>query len=281
MASIIDPQIVSGTAQDSVARLRATGNDDGTYTPQVRLDDNFFSITSGNVPGNSLTLKSGRNPDIDTASVPEDVWNGGGVYTGFPLTSSEKVTVVSSSANDAAAGTGARTVSITGLDANYAVQSETLTLNGTTPVLSVGTYRRVHTARVVSAGSGGVNEGTLTCAHQTTTANVFFVMPVGFNQTNVSGYTVPAGFTAYMTKLQVTVRGNSTAQIQGSIWTRTFGEVFRSRRPFGASGAGPYIDIITGGLAFTEKSDIVVRITNCDANNTDVVASYDLVLVQN
>jgi hypothetical protein len=161
------------------------------------------------------------------------------------------------------------------------VQTDTLTLNGTSNVTTTNTYRRVHTATILSAGSGGVNAGTITCRHTTTTANVFFVMPIGFNQTNVAAYTVPAGYTAYMRKLTSAIRGGTSATVDGCIWTRTFGQVFRSRRPFTVGINSPLRDDIYGGLSFSEKSDIIIRITYASANNLDVTAGYDLILVKN
>lgn len=47
-----------------------------------------------------IGTKFGRNPDIDTGSGPEDVWNGGGVYTGFNATANENLECFSSSASD-------------------------------------------------------------------------------------------------------------------------------------------------------------------------------------
>ncbi len=247
----------------------------------ARTIESELSIVTGKLTGYSVVNKSGKNPDVDTATVPEDVWGVGGVYTGFPDSTLETVEALSSSALDAAAGTGARTISITGLDANYNVISETITLNGVTPVASTQQFRRVHTARVVTAGSGGVNAGIITVRHSTTEANVFLDIQIGINQSNCSAYTVPAGFTAYMVKLYAVIRGGNTAALDGGIWTRTFGEVFRQRRPFSVPASAPWVDNIYGGVVFTEKSDIVIRITASSANNVDVVAGYDLILVKN
>ena len=41
------------------------------------------------------------------------------------------------------------------------------------------------------------------------------------------------------------------------------------------------IDEIYGGLVFTEKSDIVIRITAASTTNLSVSAGYDLILVKN
>lgn len=253
----------------------------------VRAITEEVAIAGGLFTGYSIVNKFGTNADIDTGTVPEDVWEGGGAYTGFPDSTLEAVEVVSSSVNDASAGTGARTIRITGLDANYAVQSEVITLNGTTPVDSVNTYRRVHTATVLTAGSGGVNAGVITVRHTTTTANTFLSMVAGRNQTNCSGYTVPAGHTGYMRHLTCAIRGVSgtpltdTVAVEGQIWTRTFGGVFRSRRPFVSTTNFPLADEIYGGLVFTEKSDIILRISATSADNTSVAAGYDLILVKN
>lgn len=249
----------------------------------VRAVDYEFDIAAGRATGVEIVNKFGRNADVDTASVPEDVWESGGAYTGFPTGSAETVSVVSTSVNDASAGSGARTIRIIGLDANYAVQSETITLNGTTPVTSVNTYIRVHTASIQSSGSSNqaFNAGIISVYHTTTTANIFLAMAVGTNQTNSSGYTVPAGKTAYMRRLHVSAADGAATTIQGAIWARLFGVPPRLRRPFSVQTGNRLDDIIYGGLSFPEKTDLILRITVSSANNVVVAAGYDLILVDN
>ncbi len=72
-------------------------------------------ISEGRVLKTEYIHKFGRNPSVGGA--PETVWMQGGVYS--YLTSASTVYVSSDDADDAAAGTGARTVTVLGLDANY------------------------------------------------------------------------------------------------------------------------------------------------------------------
>ena len=57
-------------------------------------------VSLGVVPNYSINTKFGRNNDIDTGSTPQDVWNGGGSYTGFDCVAAQTLNVVSSSTSD-------------------------------------------------------------------------------------------------------------------------------------------------------------------------------------
>jgi len=89
------------------------------------------------------------------------VWfNGSTSYV--QMTSGTACEVVSSSANDTAAGTGARTIIVQGLNSSYVPFQETITLNGVTPVPLVNTsIVAVNRAWVATAGSGLVNAGNV------------------------------------------------------------------------------------------------------------------------
>lgn len=249
----------------------------------VRNIDTETTIAEGRIEGYSIVNKFGRNTDISTGTVPEGVWGGGGTYTGW-ATAAETIQVLSSSANDTAAGSGARTIRVTGLDANYNVQNETLTLNGTTPVTSTNTFIRVHTAQITTSGSSNTafNAGTITVRQSTTTANVFLSMAIGTNQTNCSAYTVPAGYTGYMRHITGAIRGGSNANMNGAVYVKANGTAApRLRRPFTINSSFVLFDVIYGGLVFTEKTDIILRITACSGNSIEVVGGYDLILVKN
>lgn len=237
-------------------------------------------IAAGLVNRYSAVNKFGRNLDVDTTSTPEDLWGGDGVYTGFPTSTSEPLEVLSSSANDAAAGTGLRTVVIQGLNQDWEQVSETVTLNGLTPVQSVNTYRRCHTMRGVTAGSGGANAGTITVRHATTEANVFLAMQVGNNQTNCSAFTIPAGHKGYLMSSFGALRGtiNGTGDCVFAI--RNLGEVFRYRRPFTISPNYEHNETLAIPIELAAKTDIILRCITVSVSNLELAGGYDVVLVE-
>lgn len=269
-----------GSETQATAALNATVQQDADAIA-VRNIDPELSIAQGKFSGYQNINRYGVTPSFDVSGAPIEIWGGAGVYTGFPTSTLETVSIVSSSANDTSNGTGARTILISGLDGNYEFQSETITLNGTTPVTSVNTYRRLNVAQTQTAGSGGVNAGTITINHSTTTSNVFLIMQIGTNQTNDSAYTVPAGKTGYIRRIASSIFGSNTVTIQANLWIRPFGGVFVRRRPFFVLGGTPWIDEIYGGLAVSEKTDIIVRVSSTSANNTTASGGYDLILVDN
>lgn len=113
----------------------------------------------------------------------------GGAYP-WPAAAAQP-TLVSSSANDAAAGTGARTVQVDYLDENYAEQSEIVTLNGTTAVtMTADDVIRVNDMTVLTAGSGGVTAGNLSLK---ISSDTIAYIAAGNNCSRQGVFTVPAG----------------------------------------------------------------------------------------
>lgn len=77
-------------------------------------------------------------------------------------TSAQSLEILSGSADDTAAGIGARTILIESLDANLLEVSTIVTLNGTTPVVLPGTHLYVNSVAVASSGSNHTNVGPIT-----------------------------------------------------------------------------------------------------------------------
>jgi len=136
----------------------------------------------------------GQNPDIDTGSDPEGIWETGGTLTLFA--DDFLVDIVSTSTADDDGSTGAITVQIFGLDSSYARKSETLTMNGTGDVVSTNKYRVVYRAVVLTAGTGLTNAGVITIEDQ---SNVVMVtIAIGDAQSQKAVFGIAAGETAFI-----------------------------------------------------------------------------------
>ena len=239
----------------------------------------------GNIAGQQVFEKYGRNPDVDTGTLPESVWNGGGVYTGFPTGAAETMELLSSDAADAAAGTGARTVTVSNLlDEDGAVAPDiTVTLNGTSAVsLGAVTYTRASRLTVVTAGSGGSNAGTLTLRHTTTTTNIFAVMPAGRNRTAIACYTVPTGYVLAVNRVvfRMVISGGSNASAECVFACRDFvtDGAFQSVLSPDITVSMPY-EYNNGYILFPARTDIRCDAIAASTNNSRVTAEFSGVLV--
>ena len=108
-----------------------------------------LQVARGQIYKHAHLDKFGYNADIATSQ--ETLWSLGGSYTW--RTTAVAMKISSSDAKDTAAGVGARTVTIQGLDANFAEVEETVTMAGqTASTATTQTFLRVHRAFVVTNG---------------------------------------------------------------------------------------------------------------------------------
>lgn len=113
----------------------------------------------GDIPGITLVELIGTNAAITTTFEP--IWAESAAYTVRTAAMTTPV-ICSTSANDAAAGTGARTATVTGVNTSYAAFSESKTLNGVTAVaLTTSNVLFINDIVVATVGSGGVNAGII------------------------------------------------------------------------------------------------------------------------
>ena len=234
-----------------------------------------LNVSRGKVRGAYHIIKFGENLDVDGSM--ETIWDGGGLYT--YLTSAGVLTVTSSDNDDAASGTGARTVTVEGLDANYNQVSETLTVGGSAGSVE---FFRVFRAFVATSGSSGTNEGTISISQGATTLaqirTVGSPTSTGLGQTFMAIYTVPAEYTGYIYQWDL-----STAKSDG--------DVFLVNRGHNDNGTWRSQDVMHTNqnsiernykfpLKIEEKTDIEVRALS-SSNNMKCAATFCILLVQN
>lgn len=154
----------------------------------------YFDIARGLRPDCRVLNIFGFNRAVGTSF--ETLWNNGGNYV-LPG-SEDTLDVVSSSASDT------MQVLIQGLDENYAEISETVTLTGTTPVTTTSDFMRVNNAVILS----GSNVGNISITHG---SYMVGYIEAGIGTTQACVYTVPAGYTFYLLRIDITsgtVTGN-------------------------------------------------------------------------
>lgn len=118
----------------------------------------------------------------------------------FPPAGGIQMSIVSTSVNDDGnpGGTGIRTVRIHYLDANYAIQTEDITLNGTTRVNTVSTnILRINEIHAQTIGSNGSAVGSISLDNTAGTVT-YARIGIGFNRSRNGIFTVPAGKTGYL-----------------------------------------------------------------------------------
>jgi hypothetical protein len=252
-----------------------------SITREGRTEPFELQVVRNQIQGHKTLFKFGNNSDVDSAL--ETIWSEGGIYA-YP-SAAIAMKVSSSSANDDVAGTGARTVVVSGLDENYDEASETVELDGQDAVLTTTTFIRVFRAFVVTAGSGGTAAGTIYVGEGTVTAGVpdttYAAIPVGENQTQMAIWTVPAGYTFFITGGTFSASSNNVSQyILGKFLVRPFGSVFRNVADITVNSNVFRYDWEIP-LAVPEKSDIEARAIALAGSNFYVTASFEGMYIKN
>lgn len=228
----------------------------------------------------------GNNPDIDTGTLPEVVsplGAAGPLYVDV-ATSME---IVSSSAADTAAGTGARTVILEVLDADYNRSFPTVVLNGLTPVALPAQVTALNMLSVKTVGSGGSNAGVLT-VQDAGAGTARLSVSAGRNISQAAVRTVPAGYTLQLRTHFASINRTDTAG-RFLTWTGVF-QQFVSPGVWdpavfpldaGISDAGPMFFQGEPGLIIREKGRYWHQVLAVSGSNTDLSTTSWGVLKQN
>lgn len=172
------------------------------------------------------------------------------------------------------AGDNGDQVTVYGLDQNYNEIEETFTLSSSSTVTGTKTFSRVWRAYYFDSTT---NVGDINIQRAGTT---IARIGAGKAQTLMCVYTVPAGYTAYLTQGTASIQYGGDASIE--MYIRYFGQTsFRIGHTGEVAGTGmPYKYNFTVPMAIPEKSDIDVR-ARVRSNNSRVTAAFDLILVKN
>lgn len=182
-----------------------------------------YAVSLNQIDGWTSKRLFGMNDDIDVGT--EAIWPFGGAYA-FP-DAAETLSVVSSSANDNATGSGVGVVRVVGLDENYESIFENVVLNGVTPVTTTNTFLRVNEAICLTPGSASTtdeNAGNITVTN-TTSAQTLAYIEAGEGRSHQLIYTVPADkyMLAFKTIFVVGVETGTTKAVKLQLYVRPLG----------------------------------------------------------
>lgn len=178
----------------------------GTYSSATRqgaYEPFDLQVARGQVDGHSTVNIYGYQPAVSTTSIP--VWENATAYT-YPV--SATVMYLSGSNGDTAK------ITVVGLDASYAPISEVVTLNGTTPVATTKQFLRIN-SMFVSVGSATNPAGAVYLKNSGGTVT-YAQINAGVGRTQAAIYTVPAGYTYFLQRVNIytSLNGNDYVTYQ-------------------------------------------------------------------
>ena len=237
-----------------------------SITLQAKHEPFDLQVGRGQIEGHQSVFLFGYSAGITNAAfIP--AWENTAAYT-YPA-SAVAMSIVSTSASDTAVK-----IIVYGLDSNYKQINETVTLNGTTPVVTTTLFFRlnqldvlpdsVNPVGVITAKKGGVTYGQIAA---------------DTGQSNMSVYTVPAGYTLY---------GNHVGAWSSTSVTSGVYATFRAQTlsPAGTKyvvSQAPFLNTFEFAsnfpLAFQEKTDVQFQFKSSGAGLA-IGTIFEGVLVQ-
>lgn len=227
-----------------------------------------LQVARGQVAYHSAVHKFGAVPSM-SVSTTGSVWDiDDTLYPWSSFSSASTLTVDRASASDAD-----KTITIIGLDADYNEITENVTLTSATGNATTQSFLRVYRAYMYNGSATNVGNIDIKVS-ATTVARI----TAGKGQTLMAIYTVPAGYTAYLSQGVMSVK--SGADATGDFFVRYGGETaFRIAHTFEVASA-EYFYAFGVPFAVPEKSDIDVR-ASVRSNNARVTAAFDMILIRN
>jgi hypothetical protein len=214
-----------------------------------------------------------------TANLFRTVWeNMGSTDYVFP-SAAVQMALVSANAADTA------TIRVSGLDANYALQTETVVLNGTTAVNTVNSYLRINNISV-SSGSATNPQGVITLTNGGVTyaqinTGTFNGVTSSLGTSQMAVYTVPAGYTFYGARYGAfsSFNGNTANYTTYRAVTNTAAGVQKLiiQTPFNTT----YEVMRVYPLPYAEKTDLRWQIASSAATAAVVSVNIGGVLIKN
>jgi len=228
-----------------------------------------LAIAQGDVSYYSSVNKFGANFDIDLGTDPESIWTAGGLYPWGAFIFPAFLKLVSTVATDTS------NITLEGLDEEGKPLIVVMQMQGTTVVQTSVKFLRIYR---MEYDGGTLNAGTITATVDLVLDYVVAQIEPELSQTLMAIYTVPKGYTAYMTSFDFSLPRGKDAQIR--LYIREFGSSFKIKH-LSEAYENSYRYSFDVPLKLPELTDIDMVAAEVETANTRVSANFQLTLVDN
>lgn len=232
---------------------------------------NNINVSNGLIPGVSFFNHFGAVPEM-AQSASGTIWDINNTF--YPWNSLETAGIVTvnctNSLNVPSTLDNGMIIIIQGLDNDYNMIEEEVTITESIGISTLA-YKRVNNVYAITDNKTNIN----LVINSVTVQRI----SIGKGRSLSTTYTIPAGYTGYLTQGTSSCAAASDGTID--MYIRKFGYGFINSHTLEVSGmGGQYIYPFTVPIAITEKSDIDIRV-HVRNNKARITASYDIILVKN
>jgi hypothetical protein len=217
------------------------------------------AVTEADVLNAYLIDKSGATETLGTsANTMSTVWGGTGLYPWATFTGSGAKIYIKSVTNDPKVQ--GKSVTIEGLDSNYDILIETVSLHATDttiPVNTVNNFYRTNKMYLTGANTNNLpHDYNIELRYGSSSGTLIGQMNTPWGRGQNCFYTVPRGYEGFV----LSINGNSGKQdeITSSLWFHPFGGTWTLQKSFKFI-SGMFDHNFRTPLRITEKSDVEIR----------------------
>ena len=178
-----------------------TNNALNSITRQAKTEPFDLQVARGQITGHTALSIFGYQATVSNVAIP--IWENATAYT-F-ATSATALSIASTSASDVSPAA----VQISGLDINFNPISENVVLTGTSVATTINSYYRVNSLVMSGVASGQTSNAGVITAKQG--SNILGQINTGIGKSQSSIYTVPNGYTFYLSIIEVNTSNSYTS----------------------------------------------------------------------
>lgn len=233
-------------------------------------------------------FKYGANPSVDvlTAGSHEDILaHGGTAYLPDVAVPAANIAFASTSDQDKPGGTGAHTLSVLALDADFYIKKFEIELNGLTPVYHTLDLTRIHRMRVADHGTAerhpvGTITATVAGGHADAGEVMASILP-DEGGTMQAVYTLPANYRyGILVAGAIGLTNRTSANLTGEVYTREYGGAWIVRASGGVSQNKDWEVPGWAGIKLLPRQDIKLTCAEATANGLYVMGNFRIDLYE-